>query len=317
MLSSRPVDRPKPHLLPWIALVTIWLVWGSTYLAIRIAVREMAPLAAAALRFFCAGLAMSVLAAFADRAHGWPSRRQLLDYSLIGVLFLGLGNGLVMWSEQRIPSGIAALLVATVPLWMTLLDGLRPRGQPWTIRVWLGTLLGLVGVFLVARPDGGDWSGHLAGIVALQVATISWTVGALYSQSLPAKLPVLTASAVEMLVGSLALIAESRLVGEDLGTLRAASADAWWSLLYLMVFGSLLGFTAFSYCLNELPATTVGTYAYVNPIVAVFLGSVFLGEPLSAWLLAGGALILAAVVLTTLASRTPAPPKSPDPALAE
>ncbi len=172
-------------------------------------------------------------------------------------------------------------------------------------------------MFLVARPDGGDWSAHLAGIVALQVATISWTIGALYSQSVSRKLPVLTASAVEMLVGSLVLIVESRLVGEDWGTLRAASQDAWWSLLYLVVFGSLLGFTAFSYCLNELPATTVGTYAYVNPIVAVFLGSVFLGEPLSAWLLAGGILILAAVVLTTLASRTPAPSRSPDPALAE
>lgn len=306
-----PTKRP---LLPWLALLTIWIVWGSTYLAIRVAVREMAPFAAAAMRFAVAGVAMAGIAAIVDRAHGWPSRRQLAEYSIIGVLFLGLGNGLVMWSEKRIPSGIAALLVATVPLWMTILDGLRPGGQPWSVRAWVGTIVGLVGVFLVARPEGGDWSAHVAGIAALQVATISWSIGALYSQSLPKKLPVMTASAVEMLVGAVVLFFESWLVGEDLGTLGSASHAAWWSLAYLVVFGSLVGFTAFSYCLNELPATTVGTYAYVNPVVAVALGALFLGEPLSAWLLAGGALILVAVILTTLAARTKAPPAaSPEP----
>lgn len=301
------MTRARSNLLPWLSLLTIWVVWGSTYLAIRIAVREMAPFAAAATRFGVAGIAMAGIAAYVDRAHGLPSRRQLAQYSLIGVLFLGLGNGLVMWSEQRIPSGIAALLVATVPLWMTILDGLRPGGKPWSVRAWLGTVLGLGGVFLVARPEGGDWSAHLAGIVALQVATISWSIGALYSQVLPKKLPVMTASAVEMLVGAVVLLLESRLVGEDLGSLGRASHAAWWSLAYLVVFGSLVGFTAFSYCLNELPATTVGTYAYVNPVVAVALGAFFLGEPLSAWLLVGGALILAAVILTTLAARAKAP----------
>jgi drug/metabolite transporter (DMT)-like permease len=311
------VSSSKASLLPWLALLTIWLVWGSTYLAIRVAVREMAPFAAGSLRFFLAGAAMSVIAAVVERRHGPPSRSQLLHYAVIGFLFLGLGNGLVMWSERRIPSGIAALLVATVPLWMTFLDGLRPGGQAWTTRAWLGTAIGLLGVFLVARPEGGDWSAHVAGILALQVATIAWTIGALYSQAVPKKLPVLTASAIEMLVGAFALLVESRLVGEDLGTLRAASSHAWLSLGYLVVFGSLVGFTAFSYCLNELPAVVVGTYAYVNPVVAVALGAMFLGEPLSAWLLAGGALILTAVVLTTLASKAPAPPRKPEPALAE
>ncbi len=301
--------RTGRNLLPWLSLLTIWIVWGSTYLAIRVAVREMDPFAAAAARYLLAGVAMAGIAMVVDRANGWPTRSQLLHYSLIGVLFLGFGNGFVMWSEKRIPSGIAALLVATVPLWMTILDGLRPGGQPWSVRAWIGTLIGLVGVFLVARPEGGDWSGHLAGIAALQVATIAWSIGALYSQSVPKKLPVMTASAVEMLVGAGALLLESKLAGEDLATLRAASADAWWSLAYLVVFGSLVGFTAFSYCLNELPAATVGTYAYVNPVVAVALGAFFLGEPLSAWLLVGGALILLAVILTTLAAQSKRPPE--------
>ena len=297
--------KGRAHLLPWLALLTIWVVWGSTYLAIRIVVREMPPFAAAFLRFLSAGVAMAAIAFFVDRRSGRPDWRQLRDYGLIGVLFLGFGNGFVMWSEQRIPSGIAALMVATVPLWITFFDGLRPGGQPWTLRVWLGTLVGLIGVFLVARPAGGDWSGHFAGIAALQIATLSWTLGALYSQAVKRKLPVLTAAAVEMLAGSVVLFAESLLLGEDRSLVLAASREAWLGLLYLAVFGSLVGFTAFSYCLSVLPAGTVGTYAYVNPVVAVALGAIFLGEPLSRGLLAGGALILAAVVVTTLSQKRP------------
>jgi drug/metabolite transporter (DMT)-like permease len=243
---------------------------------------------------------MVVIAAWTDRGPGRPSRRQLLDYSLIGVLFLGGGNGLVMWSEQRIPSGIAALLVATVPLWITLLDGLRPGGQPWTLRVWAGTLLGLAGVFLVARPEAGDWSRHLAGIVALQVATLSWTFGTLYSKAVPRPLPVMTAAAVEMLAGAAALWAISRGLGEPLAAFASASAPAWWALVYLIVFGSLIGFTAFGYCLSVFSAGTVGTYAYVNPVVAVALGALLLDERLTPGLLLGGALIVGAVLLTTL-----------------
>ncbi len=291
--------KGRPLLLPWLALFTIYVVWGSTYLAIRVAVQEMPPFATAAVRFLVAGGAMVLIAAWADRGRGFPSRRQLLDYALIGVLFLGGGNGLVMWSEQRIPSGIAALLVATVPLWITFLDGLRPGGQPWTRRVWAGTLLGLVGVYLVARPEGGDWSAHLAGIVALQVATLSWTLGTLYSKAVSKPLPVMTAAAVEMLAGAAALTLQSRVMGESFASLASASAPAWWSLVYLIVFGSLIGFTAFGYCLSVFSAGTVGTYAYVNPVVAVALGALLLDEPVTIFLLFGGALILGAVLLTT------------------
>jgi drug/metabolite transporter (DMT)-like permease len=289
-------------MLPWIALVVIWIVWGSTYLAIRIVVRELPPFAAAALRFAVAGAVMAVAAAFTDRAHGRPSRRQLVDYAIVGLLLLGVGNAFVMWSEQHIPSGIAALIVGAVPLWLTLMEGLRPGGQPWTLRAWLGVALGLAGVALVARPEGGV-EGHWAGIAALQVACVSWSFGALYSQSVEKRLPVFSAAAIEMLAGSALLVVESRIAGEDLGAFALASGTAWAALAYLAVFGSLVGFTAFAFCLNELPATTVGTYAYVNPVVAVCLGSLFLGEPVSASLLAGAALILGAVVFTTTRPR--------------
>jgi drug/metabolite transporter (DMT)-like permease len=300
------------RLLPWIALAIIYVVWGSTYLAIRVAVRDVPPMAAASLRFFASGVAMAVIALIADRKYARPTWRQVADYSLVGVLLLSIGNALVMWAEKTIPSGIAALIVASTPLWLTLLDGLRAGGQRWTVRAWTGVLVGLVGVALVARPEGGA-AGHWGAILALQIATISWSVGSLYAQSVPRRLPVFTASAIEMLAGSVVLRLQSYLVGDDWGAFRTASTDTWLALSYLVVFGSLVGFTAFAYALNELPAATVGTYAYVNPVVAVMLGWLFLREPLTPGLLAGGVLILAAVVITTRARRADPEPVRADP----
>lgn len=291
------------RLLPWMSLVVVWLVWGSTYLAMRIVVGQMPPLSAAGLRFVTAGTAMGLVALAVDRAHGWPSRRQWLDYSVVGILLLSIGNALVMWSEKTVPSGIAALIVATVPVWILLLDGLRRGGRPWTWRLWLGAAIGLSGVALVARPEGSVDLRHWLAIVALQTACLAWTVGSLYAQVLPRRLPLASAAAVEMLVAGVVLLALSRPVGEDWGRLASASPRAWAALGYLVVFGSLVGFTAFAYCLNELPASTVGTYAYVNPAVAVLLGRLVLAEPLTHGLLAGGALIVVAVALTTLPER--------------
>lgn len=301
--SKAAMSPRRKQLLPWLALFVVYVVWGSTYMAIRIVVRELPPMAAASLRFLVAGTVMGVIALLVDRGRPRPTPRQLADYSVVGVLLLSGGNALVMWSEKRIPSGTAALIVATVPLWLTLLDGLRPGGQRWTARVWLGTAVGLSGVALVARPEAGMGTGHWVAIAALQVATLLWTVGSLYAQAVRQRLPLLTASAVEMLAGSVMLFLESRLLGEDLRLFTAASPPAWLGLAYLTVFGSLVGFTAFAYCLNELPASTVGTYAYVNPVVAVVLGSLFLGEALSPGLLAGAGLILVAVILTTMRAK--------------
>jgi drug/metabolite transporter (DMT)-like permease len=295
------------RLLPYLSLLVIWVVWGSTYMFIAIAVREMPPFAAACLRFLASGLVMAGVALVIDRGKGRPTLRQVADYALIGVLLLSIGNALVMWSEKRVPSGIAALIVAAVPLYLTFFDGLRKGGQPWTGRVWLGAVVGLAGVALVARPSAGMSAGHWGAVLALQVATLSWTFGSLYSQSVPRKLPLASAAAIEMLAGSLVLGFESLVAGEKASLVFQASSSAWLALLYLAVFGSLVGFTAFAYCLNELPASTVGTYGYVNPIVAVTLGAIFLDEPLSTGMLAGGALIVAAVVLTTL-RRAPARP---------
>jgi drug/metabolite transporter (DMT)-like permease len=294
-------------LLPWLALFVVWVVWGATYLAMRVVVREMPPLPAAGTRFACAGAIMCVVALVVDRRHPRPTLRQVLDYALIGVLLLSVGNTLVMWSERTVPSGIAALIVATVPVWLLLLDGLRPGGQPWAGRVWLGTAIGLAGVALVANPRGQEGSAHWLAILALQCACLSWTVGSLYAQSVKKRLPLATAAAIEMLAGAAVIFVACWLLGADWSRLAAASPKAWGGIAYLVVFGSLVGFTAFAFCLNELPATTVGTYAYVNPMVAVVLGWLVLGEPLTTRLLGGGALIVASVVLTTLRRRRTGP----------
>jgi drug/metabolite transporter (DMT)-like permease len=304
------------RLLPWIALGVVYVVWGSTYLAIRIAVREVPSMAAACLRFLASGLAMAVIAVVADRKNGWPRWRQIADYSLVGVLLLSIANALVMWAEKTIPSGIAALIGGSMPVWLTLLDGLRPGGRRASARIWLGMLIGLTGVALVARPEGGMAAGHWGAILTLQVATVAWAVGSLYAQSVPEsdRLPVFTAAAIEMLAGSAVLSFESLvLFRDDWSAFHAASSSTWLSLGYLAVFGSLVGFTAFAYCLNELPSSTVGTYAYVNPVVAVFLGWIILKEPLSPGLLAGGVLILAAVLITTRARLSAPAPVRADP----
>jgi drug/metabolite transporter (DMT)-like permease len=287
----------RSTLLSWLCLSIVYVVWGSTYLAIRIVVQDMPPFAAASLRFLVAGLGLAAIGLVTERGRARPTLRQLRDYAIAGVLLLALGNAGVMGAETRVSSGVAALLVATVPVWITLLDGLRPGGQPWTRRVWFGVLLGLVGVALVARPQGapGEW----AGIAALQFGALAWTLGVLWVQATPQKLPTVPAAAIEMLAGSAALFVESRLTGEDLGAMARASSSAWLALGFLVVFGSMVAFTAFAYCLNELPASIVGTYAYVNPVVAVALGHVVLGEPLSYPMALGAALIIVAVVIVT------------------
>ena len=296
--------RPGSRVAAWVCLFIVYVVWGTTYLAIRIVVREMPPFAAAAMRFFTAAVVLGAVALVYERANGWPTRRQLFDYSLAGLLFLAGGNAGVMWAETRVSSGVAALTIATTPLWLTFLDGLRRGGQPWTLRVWLGVLLGLAGVALVARPSGGgEAAGHWLGIAALVAGAFVWSLGALHIKSVDVQLGTLSATAVEMMAGAAGLLLESRLVGEDLARIAHASRDAWLGLLYLIVFGAIVGFTAFAYAIHELPASTVGTYAYVNPVVAVLLGHVLLDEPLSPWTLAGAVIIIVAVVATTHGAR--------------
>jgi drug/metabolite transporter (DMT)-like permease len=291
------VSRQRP-ILPWLSLGIVYLVWSSTYLAIRYVVLEVPPVTAAAVRFSCAGVVMAVLAALTERRHGWPSLRQVLQYAFAGVLLLGVCNTGAFWVEQYLDSGLTALLGATLPLWMIGLDALRPGGRRLTGRTILGCLLGVGGVLVVVmRPGEGLRAGQLFWALVCQGCIVAWVVGSLYAKSIPKRLPVFTSSAIEMLVSGALLFVVARVIGEPTDRLAAASSHAWAGLAFLIVFGSVIAFTAYVHCNNELPANIVGTYPYVNIVLAVLLGHVFAGEPVSASLLVGGVVIFGAVLL--------------------
>ncbi len=294
----------------WVALVIIYIVWGSTYLAIRFAVADLPPFFIAAVRFLTAG---SLL-------FGWmrlsgqpaPSLRQWRATGVVGVFLLLGGNGLVSWAEQRIVSGVAALLIGSTPLWMALIDTVRAAGgRAAGVRMsgvtWLGVLLGFGGVVLLISP--GDFAGageavDPIGAGALVLAALLWASGSIYGREHHHEMPKspLLATGMEMLVGGAALLMVSLATGEW-GRLNLAGVEstALWSLGYLIVFGSLIGYSAYSWLIGVAPMPLVATYAYVNPLVAVFMGWLLASEPLSLRVVLAAVVIVSAVVVINLA----------------
>jgi len=289
-----------------IALATVYLVWGSTYLAIAYVVETLPPLLAAGARFLVAGgLLIAFVAAQArwrrrGGAGGTPLERPLLVHwrtaAIVGTLLLLGGNGMVMVAERTIPSGVAAVIIATVPIWMSVFDALLTRRAPSLLAVG-GLLVGLVGVAILLLPGEGLDALDPVGIGLLVVATISWAAGSLYARHGPLPRNPLLGTGMEQVAGGVALVLAATAIGEVGRTnLGAASTASIIGLVYLIVFGSLLGFTAYVWLLNNVPVTTVATYAYVNPIVAVALGFVVRSESLSVRTLLAAALIIGAVV---------------------
>ena len=281
-----------------IALATLYILWGSTYLAIRIGIETLPPLLMASTRFFLAGLLMFGWAW--NRGHlrdgGAPTRRHWLATLVIGGLLLGGGNGGVTWGEQFVASGVAALLVATVPVWMALLAHLlRQERLSWLVGA--GLALGIGGVVLVAHPWSGS-VGQLKGVVAVLFAALAWSSGSLYARR--ARLPrsAIVVTAMEMLCGGAVLLVAATVNGE-LGRVHPEhfSVRSILAVLYLVVFGSIIAFSAYVYLLNHVSAALAGTYAFVNPAVAVLLGALVLHEPLSPAVVVGGAVIIAGVAL--------------------
>ncbi|MGH7481703.1 MAG: drug/metabolite exporter YedA [Longimicrobiales bacterium] len=308
--SATPADTSPPatRLEVVAAFAAVYLIWGSTYLAIRFAIETMPPFLMAGARFLTAG---AILYA-ARRAVGAPKpdARQWAAAAVIGGLLLFGGNGGVVWAEQLVPSGIAALIVAIVPLWMVVLDWARRGGARPSGRVLIGVAIGLAGVALLVGPDAfnsGDAAGaiHPVGAIVLVLASLSWAVGSLYSRGAPVPegAPLL-ATAMQMLCGGALLILAGIVTGEpgavDVAGISAKSALA---LLYLIVFGSLIGYTAYVWLLRVQPAARVATYAYVNPVVAVFLGWAFADEPISARIVVAAAIIIGSVALITVSRR--------------
>jgi drug/metabolite transporter (DMT)-like permease len=288
------------------AFAAVYVIWGSTYLAIRFAVETIPPFLMAGARFLAAG---AVLYAYA-RARGLTrvSRAELRGAAIVGLFLLLLGNGAVVWAEQSVPSGITALLVATVPVWMVVVDWLRPGGTRPRVGVFAGLGLGLAGIALLVGP--GAFTGHaefsLAATGVLVLGSISWAVGSIYARHAPRPASAVTSNAVQMLAGGAALVLVGVIAGEP-ARLAASqvTARSLWSLAYLATFGSLIGFTAYTYLLEVSTPARVSTYAYVNPIVAVFLGWALASEPVEMRTIAAAAVILAGVAIITLAGTSP------------
>ena len=285
------------------AFAAVYIVWGSTYLAIRFAVETLPPLLMAGSRFVISG-ALLLAWAMAKRNAAWPSRSDWRTGLIGGSLLLVGGNGLVVWAEQRVPSGITALLVAVVPVWMVLLDWMRPHGRRPPALVFLGLALGLGGLALLVGTD--SLHGHdrvdATGAAALVLASLFWAAGSLYTKHAPRGSSGLNGSATQMLAGGGVLLLAAVISGEPSQLdLAHASLRSLLGFLYLVTFGSLIGFTAYFYVLAHTTAAKASTYAYVNPVVAVFLGWALASEPVTARTGLAAVVILGGVAIITIA----------------
>jgi drug/metabolite transporter (DMT)-like permease len=286
------------------AFVAVYVIWGSTYLAIRFAVQTLPPLLMASARFVIAGVIVLLWARFRDGAT-WPTRVEWRVGLISGTLLLLGGNGGVSWAEQRVPSGIAALLVAVVPVFMVLLEWIRPGGTRPTASVFAGVGLGLAGLAMLVGPDalrGGSGS-DAVGALVLVLASLAWAAGSLYTKFAPKSSSGTMATGTQMLTGGLALLAAAVVAGEPAQLdLAHASTRSLVAFLYLLTFGSLIGFTAYVYLLAHTTAAKASTYAYVNPVVAVLLGWAIGHETVTSRTVLAAAVILAGVAIITVTS---------------
>lgn len=285
----------------WVGMLVLYLVWGSTYLGIAIAVVTFPPFVMASIRFLVAGAVLFGWSfARAGRSFAWPSRREWRDSAIVGALLLGGGMGMVAWGEQTIPSGIAALLIATMPVWVAILGRIF-LGERLPRLAVAGIVVGFAGVAILVGPSAYGGVGALdpAGLVAIIISPMAWATGSLFA-SHRARLPShsLVSTGAQMLTGGLVLVAMGAVSGEwqtfDPG---AVSMTSFLAFVYLTVVGSLLAYTTYSWLLGVAPLPLISTYAYVNPIIAVLLGWVVLQEPIDGRTVVAGAVIVVAVAL--------------------
>lgn len=293
-----------------LAFSIIYFLWGSTFLAIRVGVREVPPLILASMRFFIAGVVL----------FGWmrlkgtpsPTRREWLAASLLAVCIFVVDYGLLFWAEQRVPSGIAAVMLAMIPCFMALSEILFLRTQQMTLRLALALLVGIGGVsVLMSRSLSlGEVPIDRAGALALVIAAMSWSIASALTRKLPLPASKVMSSGAQMLAGGILLALTAAIFGEFRGFhIQAVSRGAWYALAYLIVAGSIVGFTAYVWLIHHESPTKVGTYAYVNPVVAVIVGYFLGGETVGPRTLLGTLLVLVSVVvITTTRAKKPATP---------
>ena len=295
MIGAPGVSSSKPTRRAYLAWVVVCLVWGTTYLGIRISIESNPPLLMGAFRWLAAGSLL--VAMLRIRGERLPARSAWPSLSIIGLLLIGFGNGAVVWAEQTVVSGLTAVLVAMAPFWMVGIEAVTPGGDPLTPRRIVGLIVGFAGIVLLVWPEiqfeGG--AGFLTGVIFTQVACIGWAIGSAYARRRGREENVLAAVAVEMIFGGLWLLAAGLARGE--WTMLAFNLRTSAALAYLVVVGSVIGFSAYAYALKHLPVATVSLYAYVNPLIAVVLGVIVLKEPFNARMIAAAAVVLGGMTL--------------------
>lgn len=287
-----------------LAFAIIYFVWGSTFLAIRVGVREVPPFLLAGMRFLAAGIVLYVWM----RARGTPSpsAREWSAAAFLALLIFVFDYGLLFWAERRVPSGIAAVMMATIPVFMTLAEIVFLRTQRLTPRLGIALLVGMAGVAVLVghTMSLGEAPVDTAGACALIFAAISWSVAAALSRKLPLPAAKAMSSGAQMLAGGVLLTLTAALLGEFRGFhAQAVSRGAWLALAYLIVAGSIVGFTAYVWLLHHESPTKVGTYAYVNPVVAVLVGYFLGGEAIGPRTIVGTLLVLVSVIVITTTPR--------------
>lgn len=302
-------DPHKPYALVALAFLAINLGWGGTYLGIRFAIETMPPFLMAGTRFCIAGIILLVaLRAIHSRGFHWGTLREWRDSIVTGVLMLLMGNGGLTWAEQFVPSGVASLFFALTPLWMVLFDWLHPGGKTPSLNTGLGLVLGFFGIWILREPSSGAVTAQTSGLhwgyLALLMTGVCWGAGSIYSRHAKARGSILLPIARQMIAGGIALILAGAVNGDfQQFSFARVSVRSWIGFSYLLVVGSLVGFTAYAWLLKVSTPARVGTTAYVNPIVAIFLGWSLGHEPVT-WQLAFGALVIVASVV--LVMRKPA-----------
>jgi drug/metabolite transporter (DMT)-like permease len=308
--SSPSTAGDTPAWQVWAGLWTIYVIWGSTYLAIRIMVRTVPPLLGGGLRFALAGAGLLVflrLRAGTIRV----TRRQLVSAAVIGTLLAGGGNGLVTVAEQHVPSSLAALLIASVPLWIVVLRALA--GERVGRATLVGVAIGFCGVALLLLPGEQPAGARFGGLLLLVLAAISWATGSFASSRVELPADPLVSTGYQMTIAGLVMVIIGALVGE-LGDVHwgGLSAESLGAFAYLIVIGSIVAYSAYTWLLQHAPVSKVSTYAYVNPVIAVFLGWIVLSEEITALTLVGAAVIVASVAFTVRHETGPSPQQRRD-----
>ncbi|MEW6195303.1 MAG: EamA family transporter [Bacteroidota bacterium] len=283
----------KENIKAYLTWIAICIIWGTTYLAIRIGVEDLPPLLFAGLRWLIAGpILFSILRL---KKYALPKKEDIIPLSIIGLSLLGIGNGLVVFAEQWVPSGLTALLITTVPFWIVGLESISQKEYKFNTLIIIGLLLGFVGVALIFGSDIDKLfdPSYLGGIIGLMIAEFGWSAGTIYSKYKKINLHPLMSASVQMTIAGFVMTLTGLILGE--GSTFHFTDESFGAFMYLVIIGSLIGYASYIYAIAHLPVSLVSTYAYVNPIIALFLGWLILGEEFTLIIIVSAIIILIGV----------------------